>query len=337
MSNIFIVGSYNAAAINNAVEKIVVNLTFDQHEALQSLRHWAIENGVELRILSKYYTHPTMQLLAFLRANDYEIVPTISHILECIQVRKSKCRSVPKLEYSLILNTFTKTYDMLHQWHCGFDKIGRRPVIYKKFTNEFNLIKLCDIINGKNVSLAEMDTDYYSNVMNLHIDALLEYSIEEFEICCKLCYNQTIQQFQYIDENLKYASIVNSVVIVYDLEGMSFQKIRTEFFKYTYHVLQLAQAQYPSLIGNIFIINAPLGMGSLYQLFCRTWMHPRVVSVIHVFGMSSRDKVKWMDKLNSVIGFANMPENYGGSLPLLSRDTSPFGTYIFDGKDFLYS
>ena len=33
-----------------------------------------------------------------------------------------------------------------------------------------------------------------------------------------------------------------------------------------------------------------------------------------------------------IIGFSNMPENYGGSLPLLNRDTAPYAEYIFEGK-----
>ena len=56
------------------------NLNADHNDALQSIQRWVISRHVQINSLSSSILHPTLLLLRYLRANNFSVEKTITHL-----------------------------------------------------------------------------------------------------------------------------------------------------------------------------------------------------------------------------------------------------------------
>jgi hypothetical protein len=65
-------------------------LNSDQKEALLELQKWSRDNNVDIVSLSIHTLHPTLTLLRYLRANNFDSAKAVAHMLANIKWREQK-------------------------------------------------------------------------------------------------------------------------------------------------------------------------------------------------------------------------------------------------------
>ena len=266
------------------------NLNADQDASLSLLQHWVINHNINISALSPYTLHPTLLLLRYLRANNFVIEKTISHIVSNLKWREEMLvtellKDTP--ENILAVNSMDQITNFFPHWHCGYDTTGR-PVIYKQY-GDFDVAKLLKVTS---------------------IDKMMKYHIWEQEACMDMCYRQS----------LKTGHIVETITAVIDVKGMSLSQVTSDFLAIVKGIAKIDQAQYPETLGRFFIINTP----SVFPLVWRgvkMFLDPVVASKIEIFGCK---EAEWKKRLFEYIGESNLPENYGGLLPPLTASRHPY-------------
>jgi hypothetical protein len=161
------------------------NLNADQDEALSAIQIWIIDNNVEIKALSSCTLHPTLLLLRYLRANNFDVEKTIQHIISNLKWREDQKLTTDILtkrpEDILGVSSMDQITSIFPHWHFNYDRLGR-PVIYKQY-GSFDVARLLKVTS---------------------IDALMKYHIWEQEMCMEMCYRQS----------LKHGHIVETVTAV---------------------------------------------------------------------------------------------------------------------------
>jgi hypothetical protein len=109
-------------------------LNDDQKEALLSVQKWVIENDVDMALLASQTLHPTLTLLRYLRANNFDIDKAIAHMKANIAYRADMKvdELITKTPDEILGCSMEKLMEVFPHWHCGYDKTGR-PVLYKQY------------------------------------------------------------------------------------------------------------------------------------------------------------------------------------------------------------
>ena len=110
------------------------HLNNEQSAALTYLQRYAIDNRIDMSLLSSYALHPSLILLRYLRANNFDVDKSITIIQNNIEWRiKMNVPKILQLNPDQILGcSLNKLTQMYPHWHCGYDRIGR-PVLYKQY------------------------------------------------------------------------------------------------------------------------------------------------------------------------------------------------------------
>jgi CRAL/TRIO domain len=144
-------------------------LTSEQQEALKAIQKWAVGTDVNIANLGVHTLHPTLTLLRYLRANNFDIEKTTEHIARNIAWRAEHgvdelIKKRPEDILGCSLESLTQYFP---HWHCGYDRVGR-PVLYKQY-GKFEVSKIKSITT---------------------VDNIMKYHIWEQEACLQLCVNK---------------------------------------------------------------------------------------------------------------------------------------------------
>ena len=252
MSNIELLYNYPPNTPGSESEGFYRRLNDEQEEALSILENWTIENSFDLSQLSKHSLHPTLTLLKYLRANNFDHEKAREHMLRNIEWRqKMKVDEIVKQRPETILNCSLETLTRFFpHWHCGYDTTGR-PVIYRNYGK-------CDVSKLKEVTTT---------------DAIMRYHIWEQEACLSLCYKQSHEREELIE----------TITVILDLEDMKISQIKKDLLNLVKKLFNVDKEHYPETLGKLFIINVP----SMFPLVWRTIQHfidPAVAAKIHIYG-----------------------------------------------------
>eukprot|EP01035_Chromulina_nebulosa_P059813 gene59813-81833_t len=94
----------------------------------------AKDDGIDILALNSYSLHPSLTILRYLRANDFDVVKTIDHMKRNLLWRNDN--QIPSLQIKYpeeILNCELRDLtSVFPHWQIGQDKTGR-PVLYKQY------------------------------------------------------------------------------------------------------------------------------------------------------------------------------------------------------------
>ena len=240
--------------------------------------------------LCLYTVDQRLTILRYLRANNFDVKKTITHIKNNIQYRKDKnVRELVNMNPEDILGfPMEKLMETLPHWHISYSKFGN-PVICKQYTN-FNGSKLKKLCGG-------------------NFDKAILYHIWEQEASAKLCYERT----------LKYGKLIETIDVIIDMDNMLLFQLTPDFL-YILHTLAIVdQQQYPETLNKMFIINTPSTFPMVWSGI-KYWIDP--ITTMKMFISSSPNEYDHILELN--IGKENLPQNYNGELPYLSHLIHPY-------------
>jgi hypothetical protein len=265
------------------------NLTVPQKQVLAQLEEWVREELIDMPELNKFAVHPTLTLLRYLRASQFDLTKTVSRIHTNRTWRRiHNVNDISSLNPQSILEVpMIQVMNIFPHWHCGYDKFGR-PVLYKQYSL-FDITRLKELVG---------------------MQRLERYHIWEQEQCMILCEIQSH----------KRKLIVETCVAVLDLEGMKISQVTSDFIAMVKSMADVDSNQYPETLGAIYIINAPSAFPFVWRMV-KNFLDPAVASKISIF---SSNKKEWQPVLIELIGVENMPANYGGSLDPLTQDRHPY-------------
>jgi hypothetical protein len=174
------------------------SLTSQQKLAFEELQHQIISRSINLNDVAFNFLHPSLVLLRYLRANNFDVLRAIQHIDDSISWRKSfgidrLCETPPE---EVLGTDIRLLVNILPHWHCGCDKFGR-PIVYRIYT-KFDSAKL---------------EEFYS------LESLLRYHVWEQEASARLCLLQS----------LRSGYIVETIVGVVDVGGMHIRQVDSFF------------------------------------------------------------------------------------------------------------
>ena len=146
------------------------SLSPPQKAALDNLYVMMASKDMDVASLGKYSLHPSLTLLRYLRANNFDVNKAITHITSNIAWRSDQqVDSLMAEDPDKILGCpIGDVTALFPHWHSGYDKTGR-PVLYKQYA-KFDVAKLKKLASLENIS---------------------RYHIWEQEHCLKLCLNAT--------------------------------------------------------------------------------------------------------------------------------------------------
>jgi hypothetical protein len=174
------------------------SLSHEQQEALEELQRFIINNSLNMSDIAYNFLHPSLVLLRYLRANQFDCARAQDHILRNIEWRREMtvselCAMTPDAILGCEMKEFTTLFP---HWHCGYDK-QRRPVLYKQYGG-FECSKLMQMTS---------------------LDAVTRYHVWEQEACLRLCLMQS----------LKSGYIVETMSAVIDVAGMQLRQVDSNF------------------------------------------------------------------------------------------------------------
>lgn len=271
-------------------------LTESQSIAFLAVQQWAIDNSIDLSILSKYALHPALTLLRYLRANQFDVGKTIDHLKRnCNWRKKFRVDEIFSDEPDSALGCpLSKLTAIFPHWHEGYDLSGR-PVLYKQYTT--------------------FDAAAIQRIANL--DSIIKYHVWEQEACQKLC----------MDQSLKTGYIVETTTTILDLKDMRIGQVTKDFLSFMKTIAEVDSHQYPETLGNMFIINAPSVFPFVWRMV-KVWLDPSVAAKIQVMA----GEREWGPVLAECIGEDNLPLDYGGKSISLKTLEHPYVTSLQNMK-----
>ena len=251
------------------------SLSPDQEAALTTLTSWVTEKDIDVLALGRYTLHPSLTLLRYLRANDFDCDKAISHMTSNMawRVEKGVDGLMAQDPESILGCPMRDVTAVFPHWHSGYDKTGR-PVLYKQYA-KFDVAKL-KTMSG--------------------VDNIARYHIWEQEQCMKLCYKRSHQD----------SRIVETTTGVLDLEGMRLGQVTSDFTALIKVLAQIDQAQYPETMGKMFIINTPAAFPFVWKMV-KSFLDPNTAAKISIYA----SKKEWQPVLFEQIGKENMSSTYG--------------------------
>jgi hypothetical protein len=265
------------------------NLTSIQQQTLMSLREWVRDEKIDVSVLNKFAVDPSLTLLRYLRACQFDLGRTTSKIQTNLAWRRNNnVNDISSLNPETILGVpmFEVTRIFPH-WHCGYDKFGR-PVLYKQYSL-FDTTRLKELVG---------------------MQRLEKYHVWEQEQCMILCEMQSHKRKQ----------IVETCVAVLDLENMKISQVTSDFIAMIKSMADVDSNQYPETLGAIYIINAPSAFPFVWRMV-KGFLDPAVAAKIFIH---SSNKKEWQPVLSELIGLDSIPGNYGGHLDPLTQDRHPY-------------
>ena len=258
--------------------------------ALTAVEQWVAKDKVDLKKLGTADIHPSLQLLRYLRANQFNPTKAIAHIQRNLEWRKTKDIDALILQRpeDILGCSLEELTAVFPHWHSGYDKSGR-PVLYKQY--------------GK------FDAGTVKKLVGGDFGSVVKYHVWEQEACGRLCLAQT----------KKLKRIVETVTGVIDIKDMGMSQITRDFLSLTKLLAEIDQNQYPETLGRCFIINAPAAFPLVWRMV-KPWLDPATVAKIQVLGGPKEH----IPVLVDFIGEENLPSNYGGTLPPLSPQVHPY-------------
>ena len=229
--------------------------------------------------------HPSLTLLRYLRANQFNYEKTIEHIQRNIAWRKDyNVDELMKLDPEIILGCKLEDLTAFYpHWQSGLDKTGR-PVIYKQY-GKFDASKVKKLVGGT-------------------FDNVIKYHVWEQEVCSIICTH----------ESHKLGNIIETSTHVIDVKDMKLSQITSDFMSLVKLFAEIDQKQYPETLGKMFIINVPSIFPFVWKGI-KTLLDPATASKINICGGPK----EYEPILKKFIGEDNLPQNYGGTLPSLNN------------------
>ena len=114
---------------------------------------------------------------------------------------------------------------------------------------------------------------------------------------------------------------VHTITTIMDMEGMSMKMIGALTRNYIAAMIGIDKEHYPETLGKMIFVNVP-GFFSMGFAMIKPFLDERTVRKIEI--MSSRDV--WKPRLLELVGEANLPVEYGGSLVVPGGLYPPTGT-----------
>eukprot|EP01035_Chromulina_nebulosa_P018124 gene18124-23778_t len=268
------------------------HLSAEGLKALHTAQKWVKDHQIDLQLLSKFSLHPDLILLRYIRANNGHVDKAIAHMERNIKWRHEInvdgiLSKYPNDNLGCHLSNLIK---YLPHWQSGFDKTGR-PVLYKQY-RDFDASAIKKLTPFENV---------------------IKYHVWEQEICMRMC----------LEQSKKLNTLIETITVVIDVKDMSVRQMSSDFFHLLKILGQVDSAQYPEILGRLFIINAPSAFPLAWRVV-KAWLDPVVATKISIYGSQS----KWQHDLLDFIGADNTPMNYGGNAPALSTDMHPYSSYM---------
>lgn len=267
-------------------------LSEKQTETLMKLQRHVIDQSIDMSLLARYSLHPSLTLLRYLRANQFDLEKTISHISANVAFRKKhNIDEVLVTDPEDILGCkMSKIQEVYPHWHCGYDKTGR-PVLYKQY--------------------AKFDVDLMTTFTT--IEAVTRYHLWEQETCMRLC----------TEMSHKRKEIIETTTSIMDLQDMKMNLVTSSFLSLVKEIAGIDKEQYPETLGKLYIINTPSAFPWVWGMVKR-FLDPAVAAKIQVFGSQKT----WLPVFTDLIGLENMPSNYGGLLPPLTPSMHPYASVM---------
>lgn len=282
------------AAFENNNDKYWNTLSSANSAVLSTLKKWAINDCVEISLLTNNDLHPTFLLLRYLRYNQFNIPKAKAHILKSIEWRKAN--NVPALikqsPEEILGCRMEDLMNVFPHWHSGYDKTSR-PVVFKQY--------------GK------FDAGLIKKLLGGSFDNIVRYHIWEQEACGRLCHAQS----------LKTRSIIETVTYVLDIKDMKLKQVNSDFLNLIKLLSDIDGKQYPETIGRIFVINAFTSFALAWRMV-KPWIVPTTAAKMKILGGPK----EFIPVLQDFIGEENLPSNYGGTLPPLSPQVHPYAESV---------
>lgn len=284
--------SYPEKTLGSGDNRFLHHLSPENEHLLETLRNWFISESLNILDLGKFGLHPDLTLLRYLRANNMNLEKSKAHLLRNIQWRKDM--SVDDINANHPNDNLGEGLHLLTQylphWQYGFDKTGR-PVLYKQYA-KFDATSIKKIVPFENV---------------------VRYHVWEQELVVRLC----------TEQSYRHQKIIETITVVIDVKDMRLAQVNFDFLQLIRMCGDVDSAQYPEILGRLYIINTPSAFPMVWRLI-KAWLDPVVASKIEICGGPST----WQSKLLDFIGEENLPANYGGKLPALHEDMHPYSSQM---------
>ena len=279
---------YPAGSVGAEHDGYYHRLSEAQELALSTVQRWAVDNEINMSVLSLFALHPVLTLLRYLRANSFDSEKTIEHIKRSCKWRESMAMDElvvadPELLLGFPMSDFMSNFP---HFHAGYDLSGR-PVMYK----QYSLIDATTLLRK---------TD---------LEHLLKYHVWEQENCMRLCREQS----------LKTGYIVETTTTVLDLKDMRLSQVNKDFLAFVKAIAAVDSKYYPETLGKMFVINAPSAFPFVWRMV-KLWLDADVASKIQVMSGPR----EWLPVLTECIGLENVPSNYGGKAKPLDVSAHPY-------------
>ncbi|KAK4224566.1 putative sec14 cytosolic factor protein [Podospora fimiseda] len=213
----------------------------------------------------------TLTLLRFLRARKFDVNLSKQMFVECEKWRKETNLddTVPSWEYPEKEEIF-KYYP---QYYHKTDKDGR-PV-------------------------------YIEQLGGIDLSAMYKITTAD-----RMLTNLAVEYERLADPRLpacsrKAGTLLETCCTVMDLKGVGLTKA-PQVFGYVKQASGLSQNYYPERLGRLYLINAPWGFSTVWNVV-KAWLDPVTVEKIHVLGGS------YQKELLSQVPTENLPKQFGGT------------------------
>lgn len=103
----------------------------------------------------------------------------------------------------------------------------------------------------------------------------------------------------------KKGVLVETVCTIIDIGGVSIRQV-PGVYSHVRQVSEVTQNYYPERLGHTYIINAPWGFGTVWNVI-KGWLDPVTRDKIHILGSG------YQQELVAQIPAENLPKSYGGT------------------------
>lgn len=265
------------------------NLNDVNKAALVEIQAWVKTENVNLNDLCAYILSESLLLLRYLRANNFNTKKTKKHILKVIEWRR--VQNIPELmKFTPEQILGCKMSDMIEKfphWHFGYEKTGR-PLLFK-VQGEFDMKAIKALCGG-------------------NFERIFKYHIWEQELIGRVCYEQS----------LRSRTIIETSTVVLDVKGMTLSSLSSDFRTMMSALIKMDQEMYPETLGKMLIVNAPSVFPMIWGIM-KPWFDPITAAKVTIQG------TEYKKVLQEQIGAANLPANYSGTRPALTKDQHPYG------------
>jgi len=114
---------------------------------------------------------------------------------------------------------------------------------------------------------------------------------------------------EHKSESMQQLSLTNGKIMrtckIIDLSGLGSKHMHQQGLSYLRHVLHLTQDNYPEMLGNLYIVNAPWVFNMIWKIV-KPWLNDQTLSKIKILGSN------YKEVLLNAIDAENLPKFLGG-------------------------